>query len=81
MKQRAWLVLTNVDPFPVFIAHVGCQSIDTRTGKHQYMNGPFYAAGAKTYHVDDPKTRRWAEGVVAYWEPRGYRFTLTTEVR
>lgn len=71
-KTRNWLVLTNLDPFPVFIAHVNFDP--TRPG-------PFTAAGGKTYHFDDPKTRAWAEGVVAYWAPRGYRFTLTEEVR
>jgi hypothetical protein len=80
-KPRRWLVLTNEDPFPVFIAHANCQAVDPRTGKPQYLNGPFYSAGGKTYHIDEPKTRRWAEGVVTYWAERGYRFTLTEEVR
>jgi hypothetical protein len=80
-KTRTWLVLTNVDPFPVFIAHANCQAVNPETGKPQYMDGPFYAAGGKTYHLDEPKTRAWADGVVNFWEPRGYRFTLTEEVR
>jgi hypothetical protein len=80
-KQYSWLVLTNVDPFPVFISHVNCQAIRPDTGKPAYMDGPFYDAGGKTYHADEPKTRVWAEGVVAYWAQRGFRFTLATEVR
>jgi hypothetical protein len=62
-----------VDPFPVFASHVNYNP--------ETNPGPFYAAGGKTYHADDPKTRAWAENVVAYWAPRGYRMTLTEEVR
>lgn len=69
---RNWLVLTNVDPFPVFRSHVNWNPENP---------GPFYAAGGKTYHADDAATRRWAEGVVPFWAERGYRFTLTEETR
>jgi hypothetical protein len=71
-RRRNWLVLTNVDPFPVFRSHVNWNHDNP---------GPFYAAGGKTYHFDDARTRTWAEQVVAHWAPLGYRFTLTEEVK
>lgn len=73
-------MLTNVDPFPVFISHAGLQDVNPATGEPRYLDGPFYSAGGKTYHFDNPKTRTWAEFVVKHWGLRGYRFTLTEEV-
>lgn len=78
---RNWIVITNLDPFPLFISHANCQDISPITGKPRYMDGPFTSPGGKTYHADEPKVRTWAEGVVSYWSERGYRFTLTTETR
>ena len=71
-QTRRWLVLTQLDPMPLFISHV---NFDPKNP------GPFTAAGSKYYHLDTPTNRTWAESVVAHWAPRGYRFTLTEEVR
>lgn len=70
-KQITWLVTMVVEPFPVFYSHVN-------VSKGQ---GPFYAAGAKTYHENTPLNRAHAEFSKQHLAKDGYTLLVSTETR
>jgi len=70
-RQIEWLVLTIVEPFPVFYSHVNVPK----------GSGGYYAAGSKRYVENTATNRAWAEFSKATLAKDGYTVEIGTEVR
>ncbi len=76
-RKRKYLTSTIVEPFPLFYAHVSYPEERNRAT----AKGPFYAAGSKTYHLDQPGTRAWLEWCVAGLREGGWTMIIGEEWR
>ena len=70
-RKISWLTTTILEPFPVFYGHANVPKGD----------GPRYAAGSKSYHLDTPENRAWAETSREHLSKNGYTMIIGHEVR
>lgn len=70
-----WIVMTIVEPFPLWFSHVAWPTEQRR----ETARGPFYAANSKRYFA--PEHRAHAESSAAYLRERGWTVILADEER